>query len=461
MMTIHSNFFSLVPPQKIFTVAALYNAYGIDYRFKTPVYAKGSIENGILEGDLILVGQGDLTLGGRQDPGSETIAFTKMDHIYANMIPGATLTPQDPLNGLKQLAEAIAKKGIKTIDGDVLIDGSLFEQTEKRGMQITPVILNDNLIDLFLEPTQAGQLAKLTWRPMVEGYTVKNEVKTVEDWEELTLNISSDASGKNIVIEGSLPVNQKQILRTFSINDPKAFTRAAFIQALKNAGITFKRKVEELPIPLSTLSYVGMEPIAVLTSPPLSEYGKLILKVSHNLGANLVPLLLAVKEGDKSFDAGMVELGKFAIDQVKVSENSFVFIDGAGGDENRLTPRAEVQLLKYVRKLPPEQFKAFDLALPILGVDGSLADVSKSSPAAGKVRAKPGTGIAYNLALRQYFLTTQAFVGYIEGKNGHLIEFMIAVNNGTMPQISDIFRIFDDFGAISTIIYENSGGDQL
>ena len=55
-------------------------------------------------------------------------------------------------------------------------------------------------------------------------------------------------------------------------------------------------------------------------------------------------------------------------------------------------------------------------------------------------------GLLYNTATGQYFLATLALVGYIEGRNDHLIEFMIAVNNGTMPKINDIFPIFEDFG---------------
>src|SRR5262249_41883928 len=63
---------------KLFTAAALLNAYGDNYRFKTPVYAFGTIKNGHLDGQLVLVAQGDLTLGGRQ--ADDTIQFTKLDH---------------------------------------------------------------------------------------------------------------------------------------------------------------------------------------------------------------------------------------------------------------------------------------------------------------------------------------------------------------------------------------------
>lgn len=437
---------------KIFSVAALLQAYGDDYRYKTPVYAKGIMENGILHGDLILVGQGDLTFGGRQEIDGDTIAFTKMDHIYANDIPGAVMTPQNPLNALNALSRAIREKGIKLVDGDVIIDDSLFQQTNKRGMILSPIMLNENLIDIEFQPSEVGTMAHLKWRPVVEGYSIKNEVKTVEKGGKVQIDISSDESGQNIVVKGTLPEDEHHILRTFSIKDPKAFAHSAFVQSLKTVGITVQPPPKG--VKKSSGSLQEMEPIAVWTSPPLSEYAKLILKVSHNLGADLIPLMLAVKVGKNSFDEGMIELGKFTTEMVKVSPDSFVFIDGAGGDQNRLTPQASVKLLEYVKSWPAERFKKFDQALPILGKDGSLEDVAKSSSAVGKVHAKPGTGVAFNLATQQFFLTTQALAGYIEGKNGHLIEFSIAVNNGIMPQITDIFPIFEDEGQMTVIMYE-------
>ena len=95
-------------------------------------------------------------------------------------------------------------------------------------------------------------------------------------------------------------------------------------------------------------------------------------------------------------------------------------------------------------------------AFPFSGSTDPLADFGKGSAAVGKVHAKPGTGVSYNTATGQYFLATQALAGYIEGQNDHLIEFMIAVNNGTMPKINDIFPIFEDFAQMTVVMYDQS-----
>lgn len=436
---------------KLFTMAALLHTFGDDYRFKTPVFASGKIDKGQLQGNLILVAQGDLTLGGRELKDSDKIAYTKMDHSYANDIPGAILTPENPLNGLNELAKQVYQSGIREVNGDVIIDDSLFETTEKRDMMITPIMINENLIDLVINPSAIGQQAQLTWRPQVPGYEVDNQIKTVAKERALAIDISSDESGHKILLKGTIPMEQHDIVRTFSIKDPKAFARAAFIQALQKQNVQVnvsEKKTDQIPS-----SYRDLPRVALWTSPPLSEYAKLILKVSHNLGANLAPLLLASHEGKKTFAEGMKLLGDFAIQEVKLSPDAFVYIDGAGGNENRFTPQAEIQLLEYLHKQSPAQFQRFFDGLPILGVDGSLEDFGKGSSAVGKVRAKPGTGVSYNLGTDKFFLITQALTGYIEGRNGHLLAYMVVVNNATMPAIEDIFPMFEDDSRLSNIIY--------
>ncbi len=152
-----------------------------------------------------------------------------------------------------------------------------------------------------------------------------------------------------MVIQGTVPAGQKNVVRTANIIHPASFARAALIQALQQQGVKVSASAEKAN-PTSFPAYAGKEPIAAWVSPPLWQYGKLILKVSHNLGANLVPLLLAVKNGQKTFDEGMLLVGDFIKKEVKISENAFVFIDGAGGNENRLTPKDEIALLEYMYK---------------------------------------------------------------------------------------------------------------
>lgn len=442
--------FSPASTTKLFSTAAFFHAFGPDYRFKTPVYGTKPVENGRLQGDLVLVASGDLVFGGRKAPG-DLVAFTALDHINANEVPGVSLTPQDPLGALVELAKQIYNKGVREIDGDVVIDDTLFETTVKRGMTLSPIAVNENLIDFSISSTSVGQGAQVEWRPKVPSYTVINNVKTTGLGQETKIEVTADATGKKMTVSGTVAVQEKPVIRTYPIKDPKSFAKEAFIECLKAQGIAFKQ------VPAGNLASFKPDPsfeLASYTSPPLSEYVKLILKVSHNFGADLVPLLIASKNGKKTFDEGMELFGEFVLNEVKVPKEEFVFVDAAGGNENRLTPKAEVKLLEYVYKKTPEQFKSYFNALPILGVDGSLQDFAKQSKGAGKIRAKPGTGVAFNQATNEFFLITQALSGYIQGRNGHLFAYALIVNNASMPKIDDIFAIFEDEGQLSSLLYE-------
>jgi serine-type D-Ala-D-Ala carboxypeptidase/endopeptidase (penicillin-binding protein 4) len=106
---------------KLFSVSATLDDLGFDHHFKTPVYAQGKVKNGTLNGNLVLVASGDLTMGGRTAPNG-TVSYTPTDHTYANSVPGATLTPENPLAGLNEIAKQVRKSGVKRVEGDVVID---------------------------------------------------------------------------------------------------------------------------------------------------------------------------------------------------------------------------------------------------------------------------------------------------------------------------------------------------
>src|SRR5215210_3152722 len=100
---------------KLFSVSTALNDLGFDHRFETPVYTQGEVKADTLTGDLVLVASGDLTMGGRTAPNG-TVSYTPIDHTYANDVPGATLTPEDPLAGLDDIAGQVRESGITRVD---------------------------------------------------------------------------------------------------------------------------------------------------------------------------------------------------------------------------------------------------------------------------------------------------------------------------------------------------------
>src|SRR5262245_22163912 len=67
---------------KLFSTAAALVEFGAGYRFQTPLVRRGEVnEKGVLEGDVILVAQGDPCMGGRTG-NDGTLVFKDEDHTY-------------------------------------------------------------------------------------------------------------------------------------------------------------------------------------------------------------------------------------------------------------------------------------------------------------------------------------------------------------------------------------------
>lgn len=442
---------------KTFTVAAALGTLGVRYRFHTPVVASTRPDrSGELAGDLILVGRGDLCLGGRTKPDG-TLDVPDFDHYDADAVPGlATLTPEDPLAGLDQLARQVVASGVRRARGEVIVDNRLWEPVQIGGIPITPLVVNDNLIDLMLTPGLPGAPAGIDWRPKTAAFSVASEVVTSAAGSTPQLMVSSPATGQ-IRVEGSLPVDARApFIQTFQVPDPAAFARTLVIEALQRAGVAVDAAVVaanpsgRLPSPAAV---AGLPQLAEYVSPPYSEYAKLINKVSHNLGANLIPGVLAAHRGQRTYQAGMQLIRRYARD-AGLDPHQVTLVDGQGLAGDRVSPQAQVGFLRYLTGRP--YFDEFFASTPILGVDGSLQGVvPNDDPARGHVHAKTGTllGPGAGDSLR---LQTKALAGYIDAPRGGRLAFAIYLNDVPITPRNAVQTALDAnraLGAMASSIY--------
>jgi PBP4 family serine-type D-alanyl-D-alanine carboxypeptidase len=451
--------------RKLYSVGVTLNELGARYRFKTPVFRNGKVDDcGNLKGDLILVAKGDLTLGGR-DNGDDTIAITDFDHNDANNLGSAILTKPDPLAGLDKLAGQVAAAGIKRVTGDVIIDDRLFQafRVPNQDLLVTPIIVNDNRIDVTILPTQAGERARIEWRPHTAAFRVRNNVITVAKGDKTDITLTRTSPHEGIVggqiAEDFVPAlpGVKTLVQTFRIDDPEApqdpaeFARTTFIEALRRAGVAVNaRRVapnlsENLPPPDS---YRAHNKVAELVSAPYAQYSKLILKVSHNLGANLSLMLFGLAHGVNTVEDALAVEQATLIDQYELHRNGFDFpTNGSGSPDSRASAATTVKLLTAMSSRPT--FSVYFKGLPILGVDGSLAEIGIDSPARGKVFAKTGTFIADGK------IKAQVLAGYIHARSGRHLAYALFVNDaGAIAEIADVINVIQDEGQISTLIQQ-------
>jgi D-alanyl-D-alanine carboxypeptidase/D-alanyl-D-alanine-endopeptidase (penicillin-binding protein 4) len=421
---------------KLYYAAAALAEFGANYRFETPVYARGQLQGGRLDGDLILVASGDPTLGGRND-GHGHMAYTDDDHTYANASGSESkATPTDPLAGLKSLARQVART-VRRVDGDVLVDDRLFARTPGNGNGpdwITPIVVNDNLVDVQVRPGgQVGAPARVTVSPETAFVPMDAQVVTAAPGEPTWVTVQA-VGGNGFVVRGSIALDARPVLRVYGVPDPAAFARALFIECLRREGVEVSAALERPPqanLP-DPSAYAGLTRVARFTSLPFSDLLKVTMKVSSNLYANTFPLLIAARYGKRTMAEGL-QLQRQVLTGLGVDLDGISIATASGGtSEDYLTPRAVVQLLRVMARR--RDYPTFLAALPVLGVDGTLADmVPARSLARGKVRAKTGTFYVPESRSAPGFLRSKALAGTLTGEDGRTLFFAMFVNDVVLP----------------------------
>ena len=461
--------------RKVFTIGELMNEIGPTHTYNTPVYRRGTVTStGVLEGDLILVASGDITMGGRTNPNG-TVAYGDFDNNEANSLGNANLTKPDPLAGYASLAQQVAASGIRQITGNIVIDDRLFQPwTFRDQFDLRPIFVNDDVVDLSINPTKPGQLASMDYRPHSAALRVDNALRTTAADSALGVNADPELptcigkSGCTSTLRGTLPVNyrppmtnQWPLIRTVRITQPANYARTVFIEKLQAAGVKVKADAVALnPTQLlpAKNSYAPDTRVAELKGLPYSEDAKFILKVSYNMGADTSLILYGVTQGVDNMKSAIIAENKNLQANYAISNADHHFIDGSGGGDTTATSSAVTHMLADMTTRPA--FPQYQAAFPILGVDGSLATVTDFTsdptlaPAKGQVHAKTGTyatGDEKGITVKG-----QAFGGYIYTKSGKKLVYELVVNNVPIKNIPDILQIFQDEGTISAILWRDN-----
>ncbi len=467
--------FFIGPVRQVFTVGELLNEIGPEHKFVTPVYKQGEVNgSGVLDGELILVASGDLTMGGRTKNNGR-IALSDFDHNDAGTFGNAVLTKPDPVKGYRAIAQQIADSGITQVD-DVVIDDRLWEPFPFRNegsFAIRPIFVNDDCVDLTINPTSPGQLVSVEWRPVSAALDIVNEAVTGPPGSQLTLVHDSKfpqcigEPGCTSALAGQVPVdysppltNEFPLIGTVRIVEPQNYARTLLIELLEEAGVTVladavAENPEELLPPKD--SYTEDDLITSFVSLPYSEYAKLILKVSYSIGADASLLLWGLTQGVDNMDDALAVEKENLTENYGVSGSEFSFIDGSGGGDTKATNPVVTRWLEIMAGLP--SFGVFFDALSRPAVDGFLVFVTdfEDDPtlagAAGNVRAVTGT---YPVVGESgIVIKGQAFGGYIDARSGRRLAYQLVVNDVPITGINDLLAIIQDEGTITAILWRD------
>jgi serine-type D-Ala-D-Ala carboxypeptidase/endopeptidase (penicillin-binding protein 4) len=371
---------------KLFTTALALAKLGPDYRFHTTLETRGSVSSeGVLTGDLFLVGRGDPNLSNRKFPYDLKEEFDG-----------------PPEKTLAELADALAAKGIKGIAGDVVGDDSYFpreaypngweidDMVWEYGAAVSAIVVDDNTVTLTLTAAEsAGAPVQAAVAPSTSDFIVQNDVVTSAAEVKSDLTLTREPNSRIVVIRGTMPAHGTPRKLVLAIHDPAGHAAALLTRLLAERGVN----VSGVSRSMHNAEPVEASPRAVLAehvSVPLGDSLKLVNKISQNLHTEM--LLRAAARSAAVWNSPE-DLMKFPADfyaAAGIAPGDVIQTDGSGLSRHDLvTPRAVVALLKYAQGQP--WFAPYFASLPVAGVDGTLEALMKNTPSAGRIHAKTGS----------------------------------------------------------------------
>ena len=423
---------------KLLTEGTGLELLGADFRFHTRVYRTSPINaNGVLKGDLILVASGDPNLSGRIQPDG-TLAFENVDHSYDGS-PDTKAVPGDPLFVIRELAAQVAARGVKQIDGRVLVDAGLFPEGDRElgtSVVVSPISVNDNVVDLTVSPgSKEDASVGLNISPASPYVSFVNRIATGPANSKPDVKLSADVTNADgshtVTLTGKFPLGGPSILYTYPVPEPSRFAQMTFVQALREKGIKAEipTSAEKVDFKAFSSNYTNEKVVAEHISPPLSEEIKVTLKVSQNLHATMMPSILGAIVGHKTqdIDQGGFDLEHDFLAKAGLDLSGASQADGAGGAQSAYyAPDFMVRYLAFMSK--QKDFALFEKALPILGRDGTLWNIQVDSAAAGHVFAKTGTFGSYDALNKNLMLNGKGLAGYMTTADGRRLALAAFIN---------------------------------
>ncbi len=382
---------------KLLTSLAALETLGPGFRGRSELRTAGVVVDGVLKGDLVLRGEGDVDLDWQ--------AFQGMLRV-------------------------VRLAGIREVRGDFVLDRSAFnparsdvgvppfDETPEFRYNVIPdaLLLNTNLVRIDMVSGQRGVRAALT--PALAGVTVSAAFELVDracdDWEDgwLIPDVKTVRGAIHIVLRGTFP---RECAASTAVNvlDRALFADRLFRAEWGRLGGKFRGRTREDETP------AGTRLLAQHRSRPLGEVVVDINKRSDNPIARMVYLAMGASAGEPR-----VPTARAAERHVRawlarkgIGGEGLVLENGSGlSRSERIRPAQLAAILEAALASPwaPE----FVASLPIVAVDGGMRGRLQGTPAAERGRIKTGT-------LRD----VSAVAGYLKDDEGESYIVVAMVNH--------------------------------
>jgi len=396
--------YTMASTTKIVTSLAALDLLGPYYRWRTSAFALGTLADGKLIGDLLIVGGGN-----------------------------AQLTSADLAKWFKRMHA----QGLREIEGDIVLDRYAFQLRpadhkgtpmqsagEPRHVWPDAMTLDEGQLAVLVQPARGARAAAISLRPALSDVRLDNRL-TAGGGCSAAPSWRNERDGRaTVVVQGSWDAGCGARSISF-VPPPDSGVAARALPAMWAAtGGVLRGKVVSArvvpgvsPIPLGA-DGEPVKPLSFDRSKPLTELVRDINKVSDNVGAR--NLMLSLSPGFPARPATLAgaqrTIDLWLRDQ-GLADGDIEVENGSGlSHTERAKPRAMVQLLRKAWRA--EQAQAFFDSLPIAGVDGTMKGRLVGSRAAGQAYLKTGT-----------LNDTRALAGYVHGMSGKMYAVALMVNS--------------------------------
>lgn len=387
---------------KLVTSAAALEILGADYRFQTKIGYVGRIKNNTLNGDLTIIGGGDPALG----------SGYFQDHYFS-------------AHFLDVWVEQIKAAGILKINGDLVLDGSIYDSERVPASWVWGDIGNyygagpnafsvyDNLFRItFKSPNRAGELTRIvSTNPKIQGMQITNEV--------LSSDINSDQAyvfggpmDKNRTIRGTIPKGRNAFTIKAAIHRPEEVLAQDLMARLAKQGVFFTGEIK-----FKKTKHGGFQAVYIQESPALAKIVEVLNHESVNLFAeHLVRQIAAEKTGVGNREKGIEIIKEFW--QTKgVDAETFFMEDGSGLSHfNAISPAHLTAILSFMSG-KEESKTAFFNSLPAAG-EGTLARFSTQYFPGNSLKAKSGS-----------MQRVRCYAGFLQCGSGKTLAFSFMFNH--------------------------------
>jgi len=374
---------------KLVTTDAALDLLGPAWSWTTPVWLHGTVRDGVLDGNLVIKGQGD---------------------------------PKLVLERVWLLLRRVQQQGVREIRGDIVLDRSAFNAPEQspadfdgeplrpQNVQPDALLLNYRSVLFTFTPDALRGVATIGVEPQLAGVrsdtTVPLSAGPCVDWHTVLNADFADAT--RFRFNGAYPVACGEKQWPLAYADPKRYDERLLVGLWREMGGTLSGSVRDGPAPATA-------PTFTLASPGLAEVVRDINKFSNNVMAQQLFLTLAlVQRGAGTPDAARELLQGWLAWRFGDAAQGAVIDNGSGlSREGRVSAALLARLLQAAWASPvmPELMSS----LPVSGVDGTLRNARMS---AGRAHLKSGS-------LRDVI----AVAGYVLSRSGRRYVVVAIVNH--------------------------------